>query len=77
MATRNGQLETALATLIQNQAAFVSQLADEHRRLAKNEQDIAEVKSDLEQIKEILMEHGKVLAGLPEAIRQKIGFKSQ
>jgi len=77
MATKNGNLEQALAVLTKNQAAFVSQLAGEHKRLAKNEQDIAEVKSDLNQIKHILIEHGKILAGLPEEIWQKIGFKSK
>jgi hypothetical protein len=77
MATKNGNLQQALAVLIQNQATFVSQLADEHKRLARNERDIAEVKSDLGQIKAILLRHDKVLADLPEAIRQKIGFKAK
>jgi hypothetical protein len=77
MATKNGGLEQALTALIRNQAAFVSQLAGEHKWLARNERDIAKVKSDLDQIKHILIEHGKVLAGLLEEFRQKIGFKSK
>lgn len=77
MATKNGSLKQALAVLTHNQAAFVSQLAGEHTQLARNEQDIAEVKSLLDQIKHILVEHGKVLAALAEEIQQKIGFKSK
>jgi len=64
----NVDLETALAVLIQNQAQFVAGMAESERRFAR-------IESDLEQIKQTLVAHGEVLAGLPEAIRQKTGFK--
>ena len=63
MAERNGQLEQALATLIQNQAVFVGQMA--------------EIRKDFEVIKAYLIRHEEALSKLPEAIRQKIGFKSK
>ena len=65
-----------MALLIQNQAALLSQLTEDHKRLSKNEQDLAEIKSDLSQIKAILLRHEGMLNELPEAIRQKIGFKT-
>ena len=61
--TKNGTLEQAMALLIQNQAMFV--------------RDMAEIRKDLEQIKGYLIRHEQILSGLPEAIREKIGFKAQ
>jgi hypothetical protein len=39
--------------------------------------EIAEIRRDLEQIKAILARHERILANLPEAIREKIGFKAR
>lgn len=64
MATKrnsNGNLETAMTLLIQNQAQFVG--------------DMAQIKRDFEEIKRYLIRHEQLLASLPEAIREKIGFK--
>jgi len=58
---RNGQLEQALATLLNNQAQFIGHIARMDERLAN--------------IERLLMEHHQILLGLPEAIREKIGFK--
>jgi hypothetical protein len=58
---RNGNLEVAMTLLIQNQA----QLAG----------DMAQIRRDFEEIKRILLRHELLLANLPEAIREKIGFK--
>ena len=66
----NGTLEAAMALLIQNQAAFVS-----HMR--RCEEEFAKIHGEFEQIKSILIRHEHILADLPEAIRQKVGFKSQ
>lgn len=60
-ATRNGQLESAVATLINNQAQFLGAVQRIDNRLAN--------------IETILLRHEQTLAGLPEAIRQKVGFK--
>jgi len=73
----NNNLQEAMALLIRNQAAFLSQLTEDHKRLSKKEQDLADIKRDLAQIKAILLRHDQVLADLPEAIRQKVGFKSR
>lgn len=67
MATKNG-LEQALAVLIQNQATFVGNLNETNQRFARIENDLA-------QIKTILLRHEQTLNQLPEAIRQKIGYK--
>jgi hypothetical protein len=58
---RNGNLETAIAVLVQNQAQLVA--------------DMAQIKRDFEEIKRYLIRHEQLLANLPEAIREKIGFK--
>ncbi len=75
--SNGNELQQAMALLIQNQAALLSQLTQDHKRLSKNEQDLLEIKGNLEQIKAILLRHDQVLADLPEAIRQKVGFKSR
>ena len=62
---RNGDLQQALAALINQQALFVGQLARMDAR----------IESELVTIKSILLHHEQMLEALPEAIRQKIGFK--
>jgi uncharacterized protein (DUF1800 family) len=57
----NGDLEAALAVLIQNQAQFVGEMA--------------KIRKDFERIEAYLIRHEKLLANLPEAIRDKIGFR--
>ena len=73
--SRNGHLEEALANLINNQAAFVGQLARVDERFAKLDDRFARIESELGAIKSILLHHQQMLEALPEAIRQKIGFK--
>lgn len=68
MPTKNHSLEQAMAALIQNQATFVSNLNETNQRFAR-------IERELEQIKSILIRHEQLLVGLPEAIREKIGFK--
>ena len=70
-----GNLEQAIAllvqseaSLVQNQAAFLSHLTETYARLSR-------IESDLDQIKAILLRHEQALNGLPEAIRLKIGFR--
>ena len=64
----NGNLESALAQLLQNQATFVSHLDEDRRRFNR-------IESELDQIKNLLLQHDRILKDLPEAIRLKIGFK--
>ena len=70
-------LEQAIATLIQNQAAMMANLAaflTSSREIQewrmKTDERLARIERDLEQIKIILGQ-------LPELIRQKIGFKAK
>jgi len=52
-----------MASLVNNQAQFIGHIARIDERLAH--------------IERLLMEHHQILLGLPEAIQQKIGFKSR
>ena len=62
------RLEQAMALLIQNQAAFVGQLNETNKRFSR-------IEDYLQLIKAILLRHEQTLQALPEAIRDKIGFK--
>ena len=59
--THNSQLESAVATLINNQAQFMGAVQRIDARLAN--------------IEMLLVRHEQMLQSLPEAIRQKVGFK--
>ena len=92
-AQKNGRLEEAMATLLQNQALFVSQIADINHRLderfarleerfariderfARIDERLAHLESILVQHSQILNEHSRILLALPEAVREKMGFK--
>jgi hypothetical protein len=87
---QNGRerLEEAMAMLIQNQAAFLGRLSENEQRLTEAERLSAErfarIEADMAAILRVLAEHGRVLEEhsrllerLPEAIREKIGFKAQ
>lgn len=83
----NGRLEEAMALLIQNQAAFVAQIAEMNRQMAEtdriNSERFGRIETLLLEHSRILAEHSRILAehtrilqALPETIRQKIGFKT-
>ena len=65
---RNENLESAIAVLIQNQARFVAHLDEDRERFSR-------IERDLEVIKALLIKHEELLQKLPDAIRDKIGFK--
>jgi hypothetical protein len=76
----------AQAQMVQNQAAFQGQINESQRiaseRFAQLEQRIARVEAILLDHSRILAEHTRILAEhsrtlekLPDAIREKIGFK--
>jgi hypothetical protein len=86
-ANGHDRLADALATLIQNQAAFVGQLAETarhhlefERRHLEFEQETTErfarIETQMAQIIQVLAEHGRILERLPDAVRDKIGFKA-
>ena len=64
-----------MALLIQNQAQFVSHLDEDRRRFTRIESELGQIKTLLLQHDQILKNHEQILKDLPEAIRQKIGFK--
>jgi hypothetical protein len=77
-----------MALLIQNQAAFVSQMREsdrahtelERRRLEyqrESAERFARIEAQMAEIIRVLNEHGRILESLPQAVRDKIGFKGQ
>lgn len=89
-APQNGRdrLEEAMALLIQNQAAFVgrqSETESRHlefeRRHLEFERETAErfarIEAQMAEIIRVLNEHARILEHLPDAVREKIGFKGQ
>ena len=77
-------LVQAQAELVQNQAAFQSQLIAMNERFARLESELHEIKSILlrhevilNELPEAIRRHEVILSELPEAIRQKIGFKAR
>jgi hypothetical protein len=68
----NGRLEEAIAILIQNQASFLARIAEMDRRFTETEQ-LNSVR--FARIEALLLEHTRILQALPDAIREKIGFK--
>ena len=77
--TGNGRLEDALASLLQahaslaqNQAAFLSRISEIDARMAETNRLNSERFSHIEAI---LMDLMRMMEGLPEAVRDKIGFK--
>jgi hypothetical protein len=81
--TPNGRdrLDEAMTMLIQNQAAFLNRLAENDRHDAEIRREASErfarIEADIAAILRVLAEHGRLLQGLPEAVRDKIGFKGQ
>jgi hypothetical protein len=88
--TPNGRdrLEEAMAMLIQNQAPFVSRLAESDSVYAENErrhleyeretaERFARIEAQMAEIIRVLNEHSRLLERLPELIREKIGFNGQ
>ena len=78
MKSSNNSLAQAMALLIHNQAAFLSQFTETRQRMANLEEDIRteirHIKATLLRHEQILNEQGEAIRKLPEAIRQKIGF---
>ena len=75
-----------MAMLIQNQAAFVGRQGETDRahaefvrRHLEFEREAAErfarIEAKMAEIIRVLAEHGRMLEHLPEAVRDKIGFK--
>jgi hypothetical protein len=63
-----------MALLIQNQASFLGRLSDLERASSER---FSRIEADMTAILRVLAEHGRLLERLPEAVRDKIGFKPQ
>lgn len=63
----NGNLEQAMALLIQNQAAFMSAFLSSQ---ARSDERFSRIEERLYQIERLII-------NLPEAVREKIGFKAR
>jgi hypothetical protein len=78
-ANGSGRLEDALATLIQNQAAFLARVSEIDARVAEMERQRIEIERRNDErfarIEALLIEHNRILQALPDVIRDKIGFK--
>ncbi len=83
---RNGRLDEAMALLINNQAALVAQMSEAARERAEIRRQMAEterinserfgrIETILLDHSRILAEHGAILQRLPDAVREKMGFK--
>ena len=72
---RSGKLEDAIATLVQNQAALVAQYTAFVSHLDEDRQRFARIERDLDLIKALLVKHEEILEKMPDAIKEKIGFK--
>jgi hypothetical protein len=76
----HSRLEEAIATLINNQAAFVTQLAESERLRLKLDREanerFARIEGQMAEIIRVLNQHGQILEHLPDAVREKIGFKT-
>ena len=75
-----GRLEEAMAMLIQNQAVFIQNQAGALSRMSEIErassERFARIEQDMSAILRVLAEHSRLLERLPEAVREKIGFKA-
>ena len=75
--TRDGRgtLDSAIALLVQNQAALVAQHTAFVAHLDEDRQRFARIERDLDVIKALLIKHEEILQKLPDTIKEKIGFK--
>jgi hypothetical protein len=75
----NGRLEEALATLVQNQAAYVVRMSEIDACVAEmarlNAERFAGIDEQFARIEALLIENTRLLKALPDAIREKLGFK--
>jgi hypothetical protein len=75
--SKSSLIEQAMVTLLTNQAAFLSQLAENNKARAEADLRFARIERDLDEIKALLLRHDRVLANLTDEVSRKIGFKSK
>jgi hypothetical protein len=78
----NGQaaMQQAIATMVANQATFVAEMSEIKRDMRKLEREtdsrFAGIDAKFTEVIRILNEHTRLFDRLPEAVRDKIGFKA-
>lgn len=65
-----------MALLIQNQAKFVSVEVESAQRFARIERDLEEIKASIRALIPAVSRNDQEVRELTEALRKKIGFKS-
>jgi predicted nucleic acid-binding Zn-ribbon protein len=77
--TRNDRLEDAIAQLIRAQATLAQQQTVLLARISETDKELVNLRrqanEQLARIISMLIRHEEILTELPDAIRQKIGFK--
>jgi hypothetical protein len=68
------ELQQAVILLLNNQAALVSEMREHAREMREHAREMNEIRRTLDGIIAILNRHETILANLPEAIQQRIGF---
>ncbi len=70
-----------MALLIQNQASLLARVSETDRAHAEFEREFLQLKRQSDEryaeIVRVLNEHSRLLERLPEAVREKIGFRPQ
>jgi multidrug efflux pump subunit AcrA (membrane-fusion protein) len=74
--TDRAQVETARAQ-VENERRHLEYQREAAERFARIEAQMAEIIRVLNEHGRLLAEHSRLLESLPEAIREKIGFKGQ
>ena len=75
LAQSQASLVQSNALLVQNHATLVVRMAEMDQRFAQIDQRFAQIDQRFARIEAILLEHSRILQALPDAVRQKIGFR--
>ena len=78
--SNNGALQQSMTNLNQAMATLIQTIAETNRDIAEIRRQSEETNRRTDErfarIEAILLEHSRILRALPDAIRDKIGFKS-
>ncbi len=72
---RVDRLEEALTSMLQGQAMLQQQLSALAARQADADARFGRIEGILQDVARVLEEHGRILAALPDAVRERMGFK--
>lgn len=79
LAQSTATLNQSMAALTQNQIGFLARMAETEKELAtlrrQSDERFARIDKNIDAILHVLAEQGRLLERLPNALREKIGFK--